>query len=244
MSNKHTDTQLVLLSAASQRDDHCLTLPTGARLGPARKAAVKLLEAGLVKEVRARKDAPTWRRDEKAEQAFALKLTAAGLKAIAAEADEDSREAAPTVDYSETAEREPQVIEADKPESFQDAETGAVRSLPVAPRAGSKISGVIAALERGSGATIDEIVAATGWLPHTARAALTSLRKRGYPIVSDRSDRTRGTVYRIAHTEGGGDATGETVEMAEAGGDNDHVMDLDSSPPTVRKPAARTPRAA
>ena len=35
-------------------------------------------------------------------------------------------------------------------------------------------------------ATIDEIVAATGWLPHTARAALTGLRKRGYAIASDR----------------------------------------------------------
>src|SRR5271165_4737857 len=64
MSNKLTDMQLVLLSAASQRDDHCLTLLTGVQRGSARKAAAKLLEAGLVKEVRARKDAPMWRRDE------------------------------------------------------------------------------------------------------------------------------------------------------------------------------------
>ena len=87
MSIKLTDTQLALLSAASQRDDHCLTPPTGARSGPARKAAAKLLEEGLVKEVRARKDAPVWRRDEDADQAFALKLTAAGLKAIAIDAE-------------------------------------------------------------------------------------------------------------------------------------------------------------
>ena len=57
MSNILTDSQLVLLSAASQREDHCLMPPTGARLGPVRKAAAKLLEAGLVKEVRARKEA-------------------------------------------------------------------------------------------------------------------------------------------------------------------------------------------
>ncbi len=94
MSSKLNDTQLVLLSAASQREDHYLTPPAGARLGPARKAATKLLEAGLVKEVRARKDAPVWRRDEDADQAFAFKLTAAGLKAIVAEANEDSGEAA------------------------------------------------------------------------------------------------------------------------------------------------------
>ncbi len=43
MSNKLTDMQLVLLSAASQRDDHCLTLPTGVQRGSARKAAAKLL---------------------------------------------------------------------------------------------------------------------------------------------------------------------------------------------------------
>ena len=93
MSIKLTDTQLVLLSAASQRDDHCLVPPTGARLSPARKAAAKLLNAGLVKEIRARKDMPVWRRDEDADQAFALKLTAAALKAIAAEANEDSGDA-------------------------------------------------------------------------------------------------------------------------------------------------------
>ena len=240
MFNKLTDTQLVLLSAALQRDDHCLTPPTGARLGPARKAAGKLLEAGLVKEVRTRKDAPVWRRDEEAEQAFALKLTAAGLKAIAAEANDDGEEATPTV----AAEREPQVIEAERPESFQDADTGAVRSLPVAPRAGTKIGDVIGTLERGAGALIDEIVAATGWLPHTARAALTGLRKRGYAIASDRSDRTRGTVYRIARTKADGDATDDTVAMAEAGGDNDHVTDRNPPVATVRKAAARTRRAA
>jgi hypothetical protein len=37
MSIKFKDTQLVLLSAASLREDHCLTLPSGARLAPARK---------------------------------------------------------------------------------------------------------------------------------------------------------------------------------------------------------------
>ncbi len=75
MSKTLTDTQLVLLSSASQREDHCLTPPTGARLGPARKAVAKLLEAGLVREIGARKNVPVWRCDEETEQAFALKLT-------------------------------------------------------------------------------------------------------------------------------------------------------------------------
>ncbi len=242
MSIKLTDTQLVLLSAASQREDLCLTPPTGARLGPARKAAVKLLDAGLVKEVRARKDAPTWRRDEETGQAIALKLTAAGLKAIAAEANEDGGEAASTGDHNGAADNEPQIIESRRPASAEDAETGIIPSQPVAPRAGTKISDVIEALKGGSGATIDEIVAATGWLPHTSRAALTGLRKRGYAITSDRSDPTRGTVYRIGRSEGGDGASHATT--AAAGGDSDHVTDANPPAPMVRKAAARARRAA
>src|SRR5579871_3159614 len=99
MSLKLTDTQLMLLSAASQREDQCIILPTGARLAASRKAAAKLLDAGLVREVRARKDAPGWRRDEETEQACALKLTAPGLKAIALEAGGDEGDA-PIADAS------------------------------------------------------------------------------------------------------------------------------------------------
>jgi hypothetical protein len=58
MSIKFNDTQLVLLSAASQRDDHCLVPPTGPKRGQAQKAIVKLVEAGVVKEIRAKAGAP------------------------------------------------------------------------------------------------------------------------------------------------------------------------------------------
>jgi hypothetical protein len=43
-------------------------------------------------------------------------------------------------------------------------------------------------LFRDEGATLDQMVAATGWLPHTTRAALTGLRKKGYAIDSDKID--------------------------------------------------------
>ena len=83
MSIKCNDTQLVLLSAASQRDDHCLVPPAGPKRGQAQRAVAKLLEAGLVKEIRAKAGAPIWRRDDETGQTYALKLTAAGTKAIA-----------------------------------------------------------------------------------------------------------------------------------------------------------------
>jgi DNA-binding IclR family transcriptional regulator len=71
----------------------------------------------------------------------------------------------------------------------------------MSPRGGTKIAEVIALLQRGDGATLAELVAVTGWLPHTTRAALTGLRKRGYAIAIDRTDKTRGSVYRIEATE-------------------------------------------
>ena len=35
------------------------------------------------------------------------------------------------------------------------------------------------------------------WLPHTTRAALSGLRKRGFAAAIDRSDKERGSIYRI-----------------------------------------------
>ena len=83
MSIKLNDTQLVLPSAASQRDDHCLVRPAGPKRAQAQRAVAKLLEAGLLKEIRAKAGAPIWRRDDEFGQTYALKLTAAGAKAIA-----------------------------------------------------------------------------------------------------------------------------------------------------------------
>lgn len=48
-----------------------------------------------------------------------------------------------------------------------------------------------ALLIRDEGATLDEMIAATGWLPHTTRAALTGLKKLGFAIDSDKIDGVR-----------------------------------------------------
>ena len=57
-----------------------------------------------------------------------------------------------------------------------------------APRAPSKIAQVLALLHRTEGATLAELVEATGWLPHTTRAALTGLRK-GHVLAKDKRAR-------------------------------------------------------
>ena len=60
----------------------------------------------------------------------------------------------------------------------------------------TKSAAVIALLSREDGATLDEMIAATSWLPHTTRAALTGLKKKGHVIV--RGTRGEVTCYRIA----------------------------------------------
>ena len=44
------------------------------------------------------------------------------------------------------------------------------------------------------------LVEATGWLPHTTRAAITGLRKRGFSIERTRDEKL-GSLYRIVRRE-------------------------------------------
>jgi hypothetical protein len=55
----------------------------------------------------------------------------------------------------------------------------------------SKQDSLAALLVRNEGATLEQMIAATGWLPHTTRAAMTGLRKKGYAIDSDKVDGVR-----------------------------------------------------
>ncbi|GLS42568.1 DUF3489 domain-containing protein [Methylobacterium brachythecii] len=72
----------------------------------------------------------------------------------------------------------------------------AASAQPVEPHAWTKIARVLALLRRFDGADIAALVAATDWLPHTARAALTGLRRRGHAIETCKEDGR--TVYRVA----------------------------------------------
>jgi hypothetical protein len=188
MSVKLTDAQLVMLSAAAQREDLCLTAPDKMKGAILAKVSENLIKLGLVREIRARPAMPIWRRDD-AGQSFALKLTAAGLKAIAV--DDGSEE---TIAPREAPQRKPQRIDAT---SASDPDSSGEHATTLKPRAGSKLARVIDLLQRSEGAAIPNLIEATGWLPHTTRAALTGLRRRGYAVVRERVD-GGDSVYRIA----------------------------------------------
>ena len=180
---KLTDSQQIVLAGAAQRADGAAALPARISEKAAQKLAATLIEKGLVREVRAKADAPVWRRNEEG-RACALIVTKLGreaIKGVETQTDESGAEApAPSSIAS--------VAPSDTATTSQ-----AERSTP---RQGSKLAEVIALLGRKEGVGIEELTSTTGWLPHTTRAALTGLRKRGFAIERSRSEEG-GSVYRI-----------------------------------------------
>jgi hypothetical protein len=76
------------------------------------------------------------------------------------------------------------------------AEHAALAPTSDAPTRPNKTTLILDLLRREEGATLAELIESTGWLPHTTRAALTGLRKKGH--VLDKSKRDDATCYRIA----------------------------------------------
>ena len=72
------------------------------------------------------------------------------------------------------------------------------RSRRPRTREDSKQAQLIAMLRRAKGATIDEIVEALEWQPHTVRGAIAGALKKklGLDVTSEK-DEKRGRVYRI-----------------------------------------------
>ena len=237
MSIKLTDTQLVMLSAAAQRDDHCLVAPAHLKGTAPQTAANKLIAAGLVKEVKAKAGAPVWRRDDAAGLSYALRMTAAGAKAIAVDDGAEEGQADRDRGMPELINPAASSPQSPAPDSSPNE---AVRTAPgsrSAPRSGSKLSKVIELLQ-GDGATVGELIALTGWLPHTARAALTGLRKRGYRIEIDRSQKERGSAYHIP-TDVDVEAKAPANQSEEAAANSPERSKLPD-----RKPKTKAPRAA
>jgi len=63
----------------------------------------------------------------------------------------------------------------------------------------TKSATVVALLRREQGSTLAELVEATSWQPHTARAMLTGLRKKGHAI--ERRKRGDVTWYHLPSAE-------------------------------------------
>ncbi len=70
-----------------------------------------------------------------------------------------------------------------KPRRMARSPEAATDTSPDSPKRTTKQELVLQLLSREGGASLNAIVEATGWLPHTVRAALTGLRKKGHDVT-------------------------------------------------------------
>ena len=195
-TRKLNDTQLVILSSASQREDGFAVLPEGVRAASVTAAVIKLTKLGFLKQVRVKRDQPHWSSDEEGRR-IGLKITNAGSAAIGV-GDDGKAEEQPVPEPKRRGKKAAALGEAQR-------ETGT-------PRGGSKRTQIIGLMQGMAGATLNDMVEATGWLPHTTRAALTGLRHKGYAIARGKNARAK-TVYRI---DAAGEGTSSTGAEAHA----------------------------
>ena len=191
---KLTDTQLAMLSAATQRADGAVGLPENLKSAAAQKAASRLLREGLVEEVLAGRDLPAWRRDQ-SDQPVALLITTLGKETIGV-TEEGAVAAAPAADEG----GKPSAKTRSRRKPSEANRSGRKANTNVAARrSGTKQAQVLAMLRRPKGATVATIMAATGWQQHSVRGFLagTVRRKLALPLITEQAE---GGVrrYRIA----------------------------------------------
>jgi hypothetical protein len=201
---KLSDKQLIVLSSAAKHDEGLATRPANLNAAAAIKVASSLIDKGFAREIRAKADAPVWHEND--DGRFALKITRAGREAIGVE-DEEAQGAAPVSappaqpqskksGSKPAGKKDAQKTSATPRKGQKDKPANNDESSPADVRAGSKQARIVELMKRAKGATLDELVEATDWLPHTTRAALTGLRKRGLSVERVK-DEGRGSVYRI-----------------------------------------------
>lgn len=179
-----SDTQTLILSRAATRPGNlALPLPEGLVGAAAKMVVGKMIARGWLEEVEAnlRRGEPMWRETGDG-HGTTLIATEAGLEAIGIE---------PLAASAVASARKAKA----KAEPAPD-DTDTVK--PVAIRAGTKQAQIIAMLQRAEGATVAEMVEATGWLAHTVRGCISGALKKklGLPIKAEKVE-CRGTVYKL-----------------------------------------------
>jgi hypothetical protein len=152
--------------------------PEDRLVGVGTKADIATLSIseGEVEEVKAKAGMPVWRRDEQDGQSYALRLTAAGAKAIAVNPDDD---ASPTGDEERSpteGDQAPTSAESDRTAAgVLVAPSAQALATPRTPRVGTKLATAIELLRATEGATVGELSQAMCWLPPVGLASSSGL---------------------------------------------------------------------
>ena len=167
-----SDAQAVILSAACAREDGAVfPVTTGLKGGAVGNVCKSLLKHGLIEEIPATDLNAVYRHDEE-RGPVTLRATPLAYTVL-------------------------QISDASDTQDEEQPEPEATPQ-PVRRRSGTKQEALIAMLSAEGGATIDEIVAALEWRPHTARGAMSGALKKklGMTITSEKVE-DRGRVYKI-----------------------------------------------
>ena len=188
---KLTDTQSIILSRAATRPDNlAMPLPEGLAGAAAKMAVTKMIERGWLEEVEAnlRRGEPLWRETGDG-HGTTLIATEAGLAAIGIE---------PVVATTMTNLRKAKLEVVSAPQDSPETPADPATPKPISIRTGTKQATIIALLQRPEGASINEIVEATGWAQHSARGMISGglKKKLGFDVATT-SDEQRGRIYHI-----------------------------------------------
>lgn len=194
-----SDTQAIILSAAAQRPERiALPLPDSLRGGAAAKVVDTMIAKGLLQEVEVnvRRGEPIWRETGDG-HGTTLVATDAGLAAIGIAPDEVPNPVAPRSATAGDTRASAGIADHDSTPDAS-APTAPAGAKARTPREGTKQAALIAMLRAPDGATIDEIMAATGWQSHTVRGAMAGALKKklGLDVTSEKVE-GRGRVYRL-----------------------------------------------
>lgn len=211
-----TDTQLVVLSAALNREDgSILPLPANLKGGAVAKVCAALIAKGLAEETALDREtarlAPeqVFRSEPDAEPVM-LRLTDLARQAL--NADTSSAEAADAFEPTpEQAEAEPPADQDHKltrpaaaspdqrsPDTPQEIDDGDASGKH--PRSGTKLEQFIQLLRRPEGVSIKEAAQALDWMEHSVRGAVAGALKKKYGLtITTAKVEGRGTVYTVAN---------------------------------------------
>lgn len=197
MAAELNDTKRTILVAAGARTDlRVLPIPETIKVNTTsvEKSLKQMVSAGLLAEIAALAGDVVWQDSEKGGK-IALVVTPNGLASVGIEPNPTSSlSQARTRGKAQKARTTPAAV-------VKSATQPAKASSGASSRAGrTQQDKLIALLRQPKGASIAEMMKATGWQAHSLRGVMSAtLKKRlGLPIISEKNEKTGERRYRIA----------------------------------------------